>query len=177
MRKKGRDWCSSVRAMGFQSWVVIIMAVRSKMRGGWELLPVEQLGLNGLSPRSTFRLSPTIRSAVATGNLWSGPMKSRITYEFPWQPIGSSGWDWRWTRASGDDSAEILCQPFLQEAIVSSSGICRDVHSLMLSIQHFLWRPLCRNPPRCPENVFGEAVVKVLGLGFLWSVRQEGFIH
>ena len=32
----------------------------------------------------------------------------------------------------GDDSAEILFQSFLQEALVSSSGMGRDVHSLML---------------------------------------------
>ena len=35
-----------------------------------------------------------------------------------------------------DDSAEILFQSFLQEARVSSSGIGRDVQSLMLPIQH-----------------------------------------
>ena len=39
----------------------------------------------------------------------------------------------------GDDSAEILFKSFLQEAFMSSSGMDRDVHSLMmLSIQHFL---------------------------------------
>ena len=37
-----------------------------------------------------------------------------------------------------DDSEVILFQSFLQEALVSSSGIRRAVHSLMLSIQHFL---------------------------------------
>ena len=34
-----------------------------------------------------------------------------------------------------DDSAEIVFQSFLQEALVSSSGVDRDVHYLMLSIQ------------------------------------------
>ena len=34
-----------------------------------------------------------------------------------------------------DDSTEILFQSFLQEALVSSSGMERGVHSLMLSIQ------------------------------------------
>ena len=46
-----------------------------------------------------------------------------------------------------DDSVEILFQSFLQEGLLSSSGMGRDVHSgmgwnvhsLMLSIQHFLW--------------------------------------
>ena len=37
-----------------------------------------------------------------------------------------------------DDSAEIPLQSFLQEALVSGCGMGRDVHSLMLSIQHFL---------------------------------------
>ena len=36
-----------------------------------------------------------------------------------------------------DDSAEILFQSFLQEALVSSSGMGRYVHPLMLPIQHF----------------------------------------
>ena len=34
-----------------------------------------------------------------------------------------------------DDSVEILFQSFLQKALVSSSGMGRDVHSLMLSVQ------------------------------------------
>ena len=59
-----------------------------------------------------------------------------------------------------DDSAEILFQSCLQEALVSSSGTGRDVHSLMLSIQHFL----CRSRRRSPSMValkegFGEIVV------------------
>ena len=37
-----------------------------------------------------------------------------------------------------DDSPEIFFQSFLQEALVSSSGMGRGVHSLMLSIQYFL---------------------------------------
>ena len=45
-----------------------------------------------------------------------------------------------------EDSAEILFQSFLQEA-VSSSGMGRDVHPLMLSLQHFLCRP--RRRPLC----------------------------
>ena len=36
-----------------------------------------------------------------------------------------------------DDSAGILFQSFLQEAILSSSGMGMAVHFLMLSIQHF----------------------------------------
>ena len=37
-----------------------------------------------------------------------------------------------------DHLAEILFQSFLLEALVSSSGTGRDVHALLLSIQHFL---------------------------------------
>ena len=40
-----------------------------------------------------------------------------------------------------DDSVEILFQSLLHEALVSSSGMGRDVQPLMLSIQHFLCRP------------------------------------
>ena len=49
-----------------------------------------------------------------------------------------------------DDSAEILFQSFLQEVLVSSSGMGRDVHSLLLSIQHFLCRPQRRPPSKGP---------------------------
>ena len=50
---------------------------------------------------------------------------------------------WRDVR---DDSAEILFESSLLEALVSSSGMGRDVRSLMLSTEHFLYRP-CRRPP------------------------------
>ena len=52
-----------------------------------------------------------------------------------------------WGEDLRDDSAEILFQSFLQEALVSSSGIGRDVHYSMLSIQHFPCRP-----QRCPPS-------------------------
>ena len=55
-----------------------------------------------------------------------------------------------------DDLAEILFQSFLQEASVSSSGIGRDVHSLMLSIQHFLCRPRRRPPSKVPRRMVLE---------------------
>ena len=59
-----------------------------------------------------------------------------------------------------DDSAEVLFQSFLQEALVSGSGMGRDVHSLTLSIQHFLCRPW-RRPTLdgALKDGFGEAVV------------------
>ena len=40
-----------------------------------------------------------------------------------------------------DDSAEIPFQSLLQDDLVSSSGMGRHVHSLILSIQHFLCQP------------------------------------
>ena len=49
-----------------------------------------------------------------------------------------------------NDSAETLFQSFLQEALVSSSGMGRHGHSLILSIQHFLCRPQCRPPSLVP---------------------------
>ena len=49
-----------------------------------------------------------------------------------------------------DDSAEILSQPFVQEGLLSSSGTGRDVHSLMLSIRHFLFQPRRHSPSKVP---------------------------
>ena len=56
--------------------------------------------------------------------------------------------DWVVGRDMEDDSVEILVQSLLQEAIVSSSCMDRDVHSLILSIQHFLCRSRCRPPSK-----------------------------
>ena len=44
-----------------------------------------------------------------------------------------------------NDPAESLFQPFAGEAVVSSSGVGRDIHSLTLSIQHFLRPPRPRS--------------------------------
>ena len=55
-----------------------------------------------------------------------------------------------------DDSAEILFQSFLQEVLVSSSCMGRDVHSLMLSFQHFLCRPQRRPPSKVPWRMVLE---------------------
>ena len=61
-----------------------------------------------------------------------------------------------------DDSAEILFQSFLREAVfVSSSGMSRDARSLTLSSQHFLCQPR-RRPATLQDAMkegFGEAVV------------------
>ena len=55
-----------------------------------------------------------------------------------------------------DDSAEILFRSFLQEALVSIPGMDRDVHSLMLSIQHFLCRPWRRPSFKAPWRMVLE---------------------
>ena len=62
-------------------------------------------------------------------------------------------------RDMGDNSAEILFLTFLQEALVSSSGMGRDVHSLMLSIQHSSASHGITHPPRSLKDGFGEVVV------------------
>ena len=56
----------------------------------------------------------------------------------------------------GEDFAEILFQSFLYEALVSSSGMGRDVRSLMLSIQHLLCSP--RHQP--PAKVLGRMILE-----------------
>ena len=55
-----------------------------------------------------------------------------------------------------DDSAEILFQCFLQEALVSSSGMGRYVRSLAFSIRHFLCRPRRRPPSKVPRRMVLE---------------------
>ena len=58
-----------------------------------------------------------------------------------------------------NDSAEIIFQPFLQKALVSSSDMCWDVHSLMLSIQHFLLLTMVSPTLKgVLKDGFGEAV-------------------
>ena len=60
-----------------------------------------------------------------------------------------------------DDSAVILVQSFLQEALVSSFGTGRDVHSLMLSTQHFHCRPRCRPPSKVPWKMVWKVSILV----------------
>ena len=55
-----------------------------------------------------------------------------------------------------DDSAEILFQSFLQETHVSSSGMGRYVHPLLLSIQHFLCRSRRCPPSKVPRRMAFE---------------------
>ena len=49
---------------------------------------------------------------------------------------------------------------FLREALVGRSGMGRDVHSLMMSIQHFLCRPQ-HCPPSTPQWGAADAEIKV----------------
>ena len=51
-----------------------------------------------------------------------------------------------------NDLAEILFRSFLRDALVSCSGMGRDVHSLM-SVRHFLCRPR-RRPSSEDEEWF-----------------------
>ena len=55
-----------------------------------------------------------------------------------------------------DNLEEILWQSFLQEALVSSSGMGRYVRSLMLSIQPFLCWPWCHPPSKVPWRMVLE---------------------
>ena len=55
-----------------------------------------------------------------------------------------------------DDSADILFQSFLQEALLNSSGMGRDVHSLMLSIYDFFCRPRRYPPSKLPRGMVLE---------------------
>ena len=53
--------------------------------------------------------------------------------------------------ASGGHAAENLFQSFLREAVMSNSGMIRDVHFFTLSIQLFPFRPWRRHaPPKTP---------------------------
>ena len=58
-----------------------------------------------------------------------------------------------------DNSAQIFFQSFLQEALVSRSGMGRDVHSLMLSIQYFLCRPWRRPPSKVTRSMVLEKLL------------------
>ena len=76
-------------------------------------------------------------------------------------------------RDMADDSAEILFQSFLQEAPVSSSGMGRDVHSLMFFIQHFLCRP---RRPGCLEGsgeCRGMWHARTMQISVAWLLPEE----
>ena len=59
-----------------------------------------------------------------------------------------------------NNSEEILVQSFLHEAIVSSSGMGRDIHSLAVSIRHFLSQTTASTTLYgALKDGFGEVVV------------------
>ena len=57
------------------------------------------------------------------------------------------------------DLTKILFQSYLQEAILSSSGMGENAYSLMLSIQHFLCRPRRRPPSKVPWRTVMERLL------------------
>ena len=74
------------------------------------------------------------------------------------------------------NSEKILFQSFLKEAIVSSSGMGREVHSLTLSTKHFLCQSWYCPSSKVPWRMFGEAVV-VCDIDscqkrFLWTHKE-----
>ena len=79
-----------------------------------------------------------------------------------------------------DDTAEILFQSFLQEAIMNSSGMGRDIHSLTSSIQHYLCLPRwCCLPSKVPwRMVLGRLLRHVTCLNHAkvsisWQLPEE----
>ena len=75
-----------------------------------------------------------------------------------------------------DGPGKIFFQSFLREAIASSSGMGRNVHSLTLSIP--LFPPANHgfvHPPRCREGWFREAVVEhtYIFSSFSWSFFSQ----
>ena len=68
-----------------------------------------------------------------------------------------------------DDSEEILFQSFLQEAFVSNSCLSRDVHSFILSIQHFFCWPRHHPPFKVPWRVVLEKLS--------WHVTYLNHVH
>ena len=90
-----------------------------------------------------------------------------------------------------DDSAEILFQSFLQETIVSSSGMSREVHSFMSSIQRFLcwlqccqpskvsWRMLLERLSRCVTclNHASFSPLTVARRGSCWPATKLILLH
>ena len=60
-----------------------------------------------------------------------------------------------------EDLAEIFFQSFLWEAVASNSGMGRDVHSLMLAIQHYFPLPtaISHRLQGALKDGSGEAVV------------------
>ena len=69
----------------------------------------------------------------------------------------------------------------LRKALVSSSAMGRDVHSLMLSVQHFFCRPQSCPPSNVPWRMVFQKVVVSLDVPkrckFLFSYREWRLSH
>ena len=86
-----------------------------------------------------------------------------------------------WPRGGGgmrNDSALILFQSSLQEALVSSSGMGWVVHSSTLSIQHFLCWHGIPYPTRCPEGwlwsgCLGAWHAQTMQVSVSWELPEE----
>ena len=72
-----------------------------------------------------------------------------------------------------DNQAEILFQSFLREVAVSSSGMGGDVHSSMLSIQHFLCPSWCHPPSKVTWGMVLERLSSVTACGTQSSVLRR----
>lgn len=68
-----------------------------------------------------------------------------------------------------DNSAEILFQSFLREAMVSSSGVDRDLHSLTLSTQQFLCRSRRHSLPGVTWGMLVERLSGLFVFNVLWA--------
>ena len=78
----------------------------------------------------------------------------------PWPNALSGGHEGQFSRD--------LVQSFQKEALGSHSRISKDVHSLILSIQHFLcWQRHC-HPPRCPKGWFWRSCH---GMWHAWTMH------
>ena len=72
-----------------------------------------------------------------------------------------------------DNSAEIPFQSFLQEVLVISSGMGRDVQSLMLSIQHFLCWPQQCPPSEMPQRMVWERLLWLVICPSQWHIKMK----
>ena len=77
-----------------------------------------------------------------------------LLFQFSSVPWLIRSWEGHDRRFSRD-----LLPVFLQKATVRSSGKGRDVHPLMLSIQHFLCQPWCCPPSKVPWRMGFEKLL------------------
>ena len=71
-----------------------------------------------------------------------------------------------------DYLSEILFQSFLLEALVSGCDMGRDVHSMMLSIQHFLCWPRCHPPSKVPWRMVWRGCLRMWHV-WSWQLPEQ----